>query len=658
MRTAVLALLLPVALIGCVGEIDSSDWAVDPMDYGMSARKYIEAESLHFMTGIAARNGINEFFHFTNKANAADKWVVSPNNDTIYSMAAVDITDGFTLTLPDTGDRFISTQIVTSEHMSHQFYGGGTHEFAKGDIKGSHVAVGIRVGTDGTDEDIKYIVEVLQPQMNIEAGSAAPVPAYDLKKMESVRAAVMPEYDKLPDTFGQMTDDASKVKDWEKFAYVTAGAWGLSADEYAMYAPYAKKGVKGGDCYAATYAVPDVSEFFSITVYGQDKYLMADEHNIVNSGNVNLNHDGTFTVRFGGMECAGGAKNFLYAPSDDWGFLMRAYKPNVEAFRNYQMPEIEPVPETGAGADPIIVDDENFVHAETVKYFTTQQSEAPINTFKHERLAIDKGNQTIIRSNTDLLYSTAIVDVSQGAVFTLPEGETFQIMQLIDENHRMLETVYRGKTVTLIKDDLTSGSYIYILMRTAVTEGVEHANELQDAAIIDAKSAIPYVGVKYDTESLDAIRGGYEKHVNSIKPELSFTSAANHVDDFQYRLGAAVGWAGLPVQDAAYTSRAGTGSAECASINFSVPPLNYDEGGYWSITAYGATGWIETEKPAVNSTNAVSNEDNTITVHFNCEGVDNNIETAEEWNFAVRLYRPDVSTITDFTANFPSPETK
>lgn len=320
--------------------IDSSGWAVDPTDYGMTAEKYIEAESLHFMTGIAARNGINEFFHFTDKANAADKWVVSPNNDTIYSIGVVDITEGFTLTLPDTGDRFMSIQIVTREHMSHQFYGGGEYKFAKGDIKGSHVVVGIRVGTDSTDEDIKYIVSSLQPKMSIKAGSATAVPAYDLKKMQTVRAALLPAYDKLRNTFGQMTDDTSKVTDWEKFTYVTAGAWGLSADEHAMYAPYAKMGVKGGDCYQATYTVPEVGEFFSITVYGPDKYLMGDENNIVNTGNVNLNDDGTFTVNFGRRACAEGAKNFLLTPSDNWSFLMRAYKPNIKAFQNYRMPEI------------------------------------------------------------------------------------------------------------------------------------------------------------------------------------------------------------------------------------------------------------------------------------------------------------------------------
>ncbi len=187
----------------------------------------------------------------------------------------------------------------------------------------------------------------------------------------------------------------------------------------------------------------------------------------------------------------------------------------------------------------------NFVHAETVKYFTTQQSEAKVNTFKHERVAINKDNQTIIRSNTDLLYSTAVVDVSKGATFSLPAGKAFQLMQLIDENHLMPGVVYPGEPVTLMPDDLTSGNYVYILMRTAVTSGIENAHKQQDAAVIDAKSAKPYAGKAYDTKSLDAVRSSFEADVNSVKTELGFSKTV--LDEYQYRLGAALAW-GAPRQ--------------------------------------------------------------------------------------------------------------
>jgi hypothetical protein len=168
------------------------------------------------------------------------------------------------------------------------------------------------------------------------------------------------------------------------------------------------------------------------------------------------------------------------------------------------------------------VDMVNFVHAETVNYFTKQQEQAMVNTFKHDRAAVSKDNQTIIRSNTDLLYSTAIVDVSEGATFTLPEGKAFQLMELIDENHMIPAAIYAGESVTLAMSDLTSGSFIYILMRTAVTAGIENAHRQQDAAIIDAEAANPYVGKAYNNESLDVLRSAFEADVNSVEPEKAF----------------------------------------------------------------------------------------------------------------------------------------
>lgn len=323
-----------------IDPIDSSSWTIDPVKLGMTAEQFLESESLHFMTGMAARNGMNEFYHFTTLAKAEDKWVVSPNNDVIYSMITVDVSKGFTLELPEAGDRYITAQIVSQEHISTQLVGGGTYTFTGDEFKGSHVAIGIRVGTDATKADIDYIVEQLHPKMKLTAASSEPVPAYDKEKLLTVRTALMEEYNKLPDTFGLMTDDVKKVTDWERFTYATAGAWGLSENQFAMYAPYSLTDAKADECYVATYKQPKVEGFWSITAYNFDKYLMANEHNVVNSGNVTLNDDATFTVHFGACDDVEDIKNYLITTEDNWGFLMRAYGADVEAFRNYDMPEI------------------------------------------------------------------------------------------------------------------------------------------------------------------------------------------------------------------------------------------------------------------------------------------------------------------------------
>jgi hypothetical protein len=285
----------------------------------MTAGEYIDAESNAFMADFIGRAGINKFYHFPGLSTAEDTWVVSPNNDTIYSVAIVNVWDGFTLKLPEVGDRFLSTQIITQDHMTpYHIYGGGTHTFKAGSFDTDYVAVGVRMGTNGTKKDIEYVTKKLQPQYAIEgASNVDALPRPDLKTMKKVREALLKEYSKLDNAFGVMKKHVNEVDNWERFTYVTAGAWGLSADENAMYKPYALPGVKGGDCYVATYSPVPAKAFFSITLYGPKKYLMSNKDNIVSSNRgVKLNGDNSFTVAFGGENCRHLASNFAYAPKD------------------------------------------------------------------------------------------------------------------------------------------------------------------------------------------------------------------------------------------------------------------------------------------------------------------------------------------------------
>ncbi len=327
-----------------IPDIDSSGWSTDPRSLGMSPAEYINAESRAFFANFLGRSGINQFFHFKSLTTADDRWVVSPNNDTIYSIAIVNARQGFTLNLPDVGDRFISIQIITEDHMTPFYlYGGGAYTFSSDDFETDFVAVGVRTGTDGSAEDVQTVTEALQPRYAI-AGAAAEddLPGADMETLARVRASLLSEYSKLPASFGAMQRRVADVEDWEYFTYVTAGAWGLSADENAMYAIGGPANAEGGSCYAATFPEVPVEAFFSITVYGPEKYLMTDTNNIVSSNQgVVTNEDGSFSVAFGGEACRDLAPNYLNTPEDGWNFLLRAYRPDVEAFKMYQMPEIK-----------------------------------------------------------------------------------------------------------------------------------------------------------------------------------------------------------------------------------------------------------------------------------------------------------------------------
>jgi hypothetical protein len=120
-----------------------------------------------------------------------------------------------------------------------------------------------------------------------------------------------------------------------------AAAWGLLPDADATYLNYSGEfDPKIG--YKATYQVPENDAFWSITVYGNDGY-MKSENNIVNSSNVELNHDGTFTVYYGSKELCGDVPNRLDV-SEGWNFAMRIYRPGPSVLDgSYQVPAAEPI---------------------------------------------------------------------------------------------------------------------------------------------------------------------------------------------------------------------------------------------------------------------------------------------------------------------------
>jgi hypothetical protein len=321
-----------------------SEWPVKFADYGFTPETYAQAESYSFMEDFIGRSGVNQFFHFKTLAKMEDHWVVSPNNDVLYSLAVVDASDDFTLIVPPVKDkRVMSIQIIDGNHFTPKhFYGAGEYKFSKGTFNTPQIAIGIRVEVVASDpNDIKYITTQVQPNMKVIAKSAKNyIPKIDKENMVKLRKALVPYYEKLPNSFGGMTKNASEVKNEWFRQLCTAGAWGLSENEHAMYAIYAP-GLKADKCYTATYQVPPQEGFWSITMYDADKYLVSNDRNIINKYNVKLNPDGkTFTVYFGSKEQCGDMPNRLDIV-DGWNFLMRAYKADVEAFKKYEMPEVK-----------------------------------------------------------------------------------------------------------------------------------------------------------------------------------------------------------------------------------------------------------------------------------------------------------------------------
>lgn len=311
---------------------------------------------------------------------------------------------------------------------------------------------------------------------------------------------------------------------------------------------------------------------------------------------------------------------------------------------------LESSPAFEKGGEP--VDMFNVVRAETAKYFAEETILSGGNTMRHERTGIDLENQTVIRSNFDMIYSYGVYDISKGLTVAIPEYDLYQSVQIFDENHITLAAVHPGQTVTLGSDDVSYGEHVYLFMRTQRRtydqDGLKELNKRQDAVQIKNKSKNPYVSeVIYDVDSFNNVRQELLKRVaaGEAKSELGFVNSINDIVYPHYQLVSIAGWAGQPAQEAFYILLSPGDEAarkgECSSMTFTPPELHYDQNGYWSITIYDNGGWVATDTFNTNSLKAKSNQDGTYTIHLNCEESDiNNIEVVENWNGLMRLYLP------------------
>ncbi len=300
-------------------------------------------------------------------------------------------------------------------------------------------------------------------------------------------------------------------------------------------------------------------------------------------------------------------------------------------------------------AGEIIVDESNFTIAETDRYFVDHVKEHPVNTFRHSREMSSVDNQFVVRENRDVMYSHAVVDISEGATLINPAWDVFSVIQVIDENQYTIASIYPGEQRTFTPDDVALGHHLFLNMRTGVRsldeEGFAEAHRHQDAVRIEAGSSKPYQAKGFEKASLDATRARLKARMAEADQPQFYFGTKDEVEPTQFLIASAVGIFGLPIKDAAYLNTIQPeGEAKDGApskITLPVPPLDFDKGGFFSVTTYDSKGWIAKENFALNNTTATPNADGSYTFHFNAPGMPNNIDVEPGWTMLIRLYAPE-----------------
>ncbi len=65
---------------------------------------------------------VNKFIHLREPTPLDKQNVIRMNRDTYYSAAIVDISEGATLTIPETNGRYVSAMIINEDHFNNKVY--------------------------------------------------------------------------------------------------------------------------------------------------------------------------------------------------------------------------------------------------------------------------------------------------------------------------------------------------------------------------------------------------------------------------------------------------------------------------------------------------------------------------------------------------------
>jgi hypothetical protein len=639
--------------------MESTRPGIPEADIKVTPETYIRAETdRQFAEIVKMAGGINRFYHFRSPTPLDKQNVVRMNRDTLYSMGVVDTSKGATITVPELPkDRYASVYLVDNDHYCPSvIYTSGTHELPK-DTK--YLALGIRIQVfNPQDPDEIALINKLQDQFVIKANSADPLPDFkwNPESLKTLTVKYEEEFKKFTKYPSDWQGPRGKVNEQTRHL-AAAGAWGLFPEWDATYIIYS-----GGHDpmvgHKATYKVPENKAFWSILIYGNDGFIKS-ENSLVNSSNVKLNPDGTFTVYFGSKELCGDVPNRLDV-TEGWNFLMRVYRPGESVLDgSYKLPNAEPIgsrsekPFEFASPADFGVTDYAYKVSETDFNIKRSLAKAGINEWAHQSDVSNVKTQQVIRENQDVIYSSAVVDVRDGATLSVPASKTYHIIEVIDQQNYIVDVVYPGNSLTITPDNLTYGNYVYLNMRIRILPdsegGIEATRKLQRMATIEAKSAVAYTtpDIVIDQTKMEAIRMALIKDVQAGKlPDTSRSIGEPYETDPQAHLYAtAYGWGGLSVEHAAYAPIANQteikdGESAPSSITFMPPEIDYERGGFWSITTYDSEGWLARDKAAISNSEAIQNPDGSYTIRFNSPGNPNNIETPSPFSALLRIYVP------------------
>jgi hypothetical protein len=336
-----LAILFVAAVVGPVAFAATTTPEMVPV----TVDNFVRAESdLYFRGILKDSGGIGKFLHRREPARIDNQTVIRLNRDTLYSSAVFDLDAGpVTITLPDTGKRFMSMQVINEDHyVPEVVYGKGSYTLTRDKVGTRYVVAAIRTLVDPANPKDVEEVHGLQDAIKVSQKAAGAFEAldWDLASQKKVRDALLVLGSTIPDftkAFGTKAD-----VDPIRHLIGTAMGWGGNPDKDAIYLNVTPAKNDGTTVYKLNVKNVPVDGFWSVSLYNAEGYYEKNSFDAysINSITGKTNADGSMTIQFGG--CDGKIPNCLPIMKG-WNYTVRLYRPRAEIQTGkWKFPEPQP----------------------------------------------------------------------------------------------------------------------------------------------------------------------------------------------------------------------------------------------------------------------------------------------------------------------------
>jgi hypothetical protein len=304
---------------------------------------FARAESDLYFSRIVGDDGFGRFFHTRELTPIDHQVVIRQNRDTLYSAAVFDLDAApVTITLPDSGSRFMSAQVISEDHYTVQVaYAPATLSLTRDEVGTRYATVAVRTLVEPGDVDDLATVRGLQDAVTVaqDRPGSFVVPAWDSVSQQTVRNALITLATTLPDSqrmFGTPADT-----DPVRHLIGSANAWGGNPERDALYLTVTPARNDGVTAHRLTVRDVPVDGFWSVTVYNKDGYFTGNAEDAYSVNNITAvkDPDGKTTIAFGGAD----ATNLLPV-TEGWNYIVRLYRPRPEILDgSWSFPDAEPV---------------------------------------------------------------------------------------------------------------------------------------------------------------------------------------------------------------------------------------------------------------------------------------------------------------------------